>query len=269
MRRPWLLAVAALVVLLATVVTMAVWPRRHTLETLHGSNGVDYVLYTHVPEACRGGGCPALYLLDGLAWLPTFAETEERLIEEHRIQPFVIVGIGYANLIDTGDLRKHDFTPAFGRTPGKTGGADAFLTVLRDEIIPYAEANLPISGAQRALAGHSYAGLFAAYTLARAPELFDATIILSPALWFDDGDIYNVAFAPAPESRTVFLAADTPRGEGRSAMANDVLRYSTLLSGHADIHVSHALIVGKEHNSMVAPAARRGLITLFGSELEP
>lgn len=268
MRRPWLLAVAAVLVLIVAAVAMVVWPRRHTLEPLHGSNGVDYVLYTHVPDACRGGGCPALYLLDGAAWLPTFAEIEDKLVEEHRIQPFVIVGIGYGDILNTGDLRKKDFTPAFGRTPGKTGGADAFLTVLRNEIIPYAEANLPIRGTQRTLVGHSYAGLFSAYALARAPDLFDSAIIMSPALWFDNGKIFNVAFEPAPEPRQVFLAADTPRGPDRSAMANDVLRYSTLLSGHADIQVSHALIVGKEHNSMVAPAARRGLIALFGSELE-
>ena len=68
--------------------------------------------------------------------------------------------------------------------------------------------------------------------------------------------------------REVFLAADTPRGQARSAMAGDMLRLSALLSARPDISVSHALMFGESHMSMVEPAARRGLRTLYGSELE-
>lgn len=268
MRRPWLLAIAALLALAVAGAAMVIWPRRNSFEMPRASNGESYVLYTHVPDQCRSGGCPALYLLDGLAWLSTFAKLDDELAADHRIQPVVIIGIGYQNLANTGDLRKRDFTPAFGRTPARTGGADAFLAVLRNEIIPYAEARLPIRGTERAIAGHSYGGLFVTYALARAPDLFDRAMIMSPALWFDNGEIYNVAFEPAPNPREVFLAADTPRGQARSAMANDTLRLSTLLSAHPDISVSHALIFGESHMSMVEPAARRGLRALYGSELE-
>ena len=264
MRRLWLIAGALALIALAIIAYQFIAPRSHVLTPPRATNGVDYVLHVYVPPACRPGGCHALYVLDGLAWIPTFARIEDDLVARHRIAPLILVGVAYRDALDTGDLRKHDFTPAFGREPNVTGGADAFLAVLRDEIIPYAETHLPIAPGERGLAGHSYAGLFAAYTLAQAPDLFDRYLIMSPALWFDDGKIYDVALAPAAHARAVFLAADTPRGDARSDMANNMLRLNDRLLAQPNLTVSHALILGETHNSMVAPAAQRGLLALYG-----
>lgn len=268
MRRVWLIAVALALIALGAVAYQFIAPRSHVLTPPRAANGIDYVLHVHVPTACRGGGCRALYVLDGLAWIPTFARIEDDLIARHRMAPVILVGIAYRDALNTGDLRKKDFTPAFGRAPNRTGGADAFLGVLRDELIPYAEAHLPIAPGERGLAGHSYAGLFAAYALAQQPDLFDRYLIMSPALWFDDGKIYDVALAPADHARTAFIAADTPRGETRSDMANDMLRLNERLLAQPNLSVSHALILGESHNGMVAPAAQRGLLALYGSESE-
>jgi predicted alpha/beta superfamily hydrolase len=269
MRRPWLLAAAFALLVLGVAAYKVIGPRSHVLTPPRATNGVDYVLYVHVPDACRTGGCRALYLLDGLAWLPRFAELDDELSRNQDIAPLILVGIGYRNAVATADLRKHDFTPAFGRAPGRTGGADAFLEVLQNEIIPYAETHLPIAAGERGLAGHSYAGLFTAYALAKAPDLFDSYMIMSPALWFDGGKIYGVPVSSADRVRSVFLAADTPRGQARSAMANDTLRLNDLLAAQSSLRVSHALIVGESHNGMVAPAARRGLIALYGAQAAP
>jgi len=265
MRRAWLAAIALALIAVGIVAYQFIAPRSHVLTPPRAANGVDYVLHVYVPPACRGGGCHALYVLDGLAWIPTFARIEDDLIARHRIEPLILVGVGYRDALNTGDLRKQDFTPAFGREPNRTGGADAFLAVLRDELIPYAEAHLPIASGERGLAGHSYAGLFAAYTLAQAPDLFDRYLIMSPALWFDDGKIHDVPIAPTDRTRAVFLAADTPRGETRSAMANDTMRLNERLLAQPNLIVSHALILGQTHNGMVAPAAQRGLMALYGN----
>jgi predicted alpha/beta superfamily hydrolase len=263
MRNVLLLAAGLALVVLGALAYLLIAPRSHVLTPPRASNGIDYVLYVHIPHACRDGGCEALYVLDGLAWLPTFAQLDDELSARRRIRPLILVGVGYRDAFNTGDLRKKDFTPPFGRQPNRTGGADAFLEVLRDEIIPYAEEHLPIAPGRRGLAGHSYAGLFAAYTLAREPDLFDRYLIMSPALWFDGGKIYGLPLEPARGRRSVFLAADTPRGDARSDMANDMLRLGARLSAEPNLTTSHALIFGATHNSMVAPAARRGLVALY------
>lgn len=263
MRRVWLIVAAVAIVLLALGYQL-IAPRSHALFPPRASNGVEYVLYVHVPAACRDGGCQALYVLDGLAWLPTFAKLNDELVDADRTAPLVLVGIGYRDMVDTGDLRKLDFTPAFGRTPGTTGGADAFIDILRSELIPYAEAHLSLETSGRGLAGHSYGGLFAAYTLAREPDLFDRYLIMSPALWFDDGKIYATPLAPTERKRWVFVAADTPREGPRSDMAEDSVRLSELLSSQSYLTVSRTLVVGRSHNGMVAPDARQGLLALYG-----
>jgi len=258
------LIVAALVLLVAGVAAYRlIAPRSNMLTMPTASNGIDYVLIVHVPPACRNGGCEALYVLDGLAWLPTFARLADDLSAQQRMAPIILVGIAYRDAFDTGDLRKHDFTPAFGRTPNQTGGAEAFLHVLRDEIIPFAEQRLPIDNRRRGLAGHSYAGLFATYSFAEAPDLFDRYMVLSPALWFDGGKTYDVAFKPSERRRAVFLAADTPRNEDRSQMARDTMRLADALTGLPNVDVSRATLVGETHNSMVEPAAMRGLLALY------
>lgn len=265
-RRAWLALAAAAA--LAALAAQVILPRSHVLLPPRAVNGVDYNLYAHVPEACRARQCPALYVLDGDLWMPTLARMVDDGVRAGRLEPVVLVGIGYRDILNTAARRKHDFTPAFGRTRNRTGGADAYLDVLREEIIPYAEARLPISRESRGIAGHSYGGLLATYALERAPDLFDRYLIMSPALWFDEGKIYSQPFAPAPAQRRVFLAADTPRG-AQSHMARDVVRLAALLSQHGDIAVSRAMIVGADHNSMVAPAARRGLDALYDARTAP
>jgi predicted alpha/beta superfamily hydrolase len=262
MRRIWLI-VAGLAILLLAFAYQLIAPRSHMLFLPRASNGVDYVLYVHVPEACRGGGCPALYLLDGERWLPTFARHDDALASRQGGAPVVIVGIGYRDVLGTANRRKLDFTPSFGRTPNRTGGADAYVRVLREEIIPYAEEHLPIARDTRAIAGHSYAGLFATYALMTSPDLFDGYIIISPALWFDDGKIFQTPVAAPQRPRLVFLAADM-EGSARGAMANDVVRLNRTLLALPGIEVSRALMPNTTHDSVVDPAARAGLEALFG-----
>jgi predicted alpha/beta superfamily hydrolase len=262
MRRIWLI-VAGIAIALLVLAYQLIEPRSHMLFPPRAANGVEYVLYANVPESCRGGGCPALYLLDGERWLPTFARHEDALSSRPGSAPVVIVGIGYRDILDTANRRKHDFTPSFGRTPDRTGGADVYLQVLGEEIIPYAEEHLPISRGTRAVAGHSYAGLFAAYALMTSPDLFDGYIIISPALWFDDGEIFETPLAASQRPRVVFLAADL-EGSERGAMANDVVRLNRVLLADPGVEVTRALMPNTNHNSVVDPAASRGLEALFG-----
>lgn len=64
-----------------------------------------------------------------------------------------------------------------------TGGADEYLELTLNEIIPRAEAELPEKIMQRAISGYSMAGLFAVYTLYRT-DVFDRAASVSGSLWF-------------------------------------------------------------------------------------
>ncbi|MFT3727670.1 MAG: alpha/beta hydrolase-fold protein [Terricaulis sp.] len=261
----WLLAGIALAALLFLIGVRFIAPRSNILLLPRAHNGTEYVLYVHVPDRCKGGGCPALYILDGDLWLPTFTQLSEDAAARHAMAPVILVGIGYRNILASARLRKHDFSPAFGRAPGATGGADAYIDTLRRDIIPYAEAHLPIDSTTRGIAGHSYGGLLASYTLMHTPELFDRYLIMSPALWFDGGKIFDVPLAAAPHARAVYLASNSENTQ-TSQMTRDVRRLNALLLTDHSIELSQSVFLNKSHNGVVEPAARAALPQLFPDE---
>jgi predicted alpha/beta superfamily hydrolase len=66
----------------------------------------------------------------------------------------------------------------------RSGGAPAFLRVLREEILPFVEETYRTSE-DRGIAGHSFGGLFAAWMLLEAPDLFRRYGLNSPSLWWE------------------------------------------------------------------------------------
>lgn len=63
------------------------------------------------------------------------------------------------------------------------GGADAYLKILTEQIVPEAEKRIGIHPERRILGGYSLAGLFADYALYHT-DLFDETVICSGSFWF-------------------------------------------------------------------------------------
>ncbi len=66
-----------------------------------------------------------------------------------------------------------------------TGGADAYLKILTEEIVPRAESHLSGKPVWRGLAGYSLAGLFAVYAVYRT-DVFSRVASMSGSLWFPD-----------------------------------------------------------------------------------
>lgn len=85
---------------------------------------------------------------------------------------------------------KHDMSPweippiSKGDDPC-TGGADEYLQLLTEVIIPRAEEYLKGNIAWRGLAGYSLAGLFAVYSMYRT-TFFSRAASMSGSLWFPD-----------------------------------------------------------------------------------
>lgn len=75
-----------------------------------------------------------------------------------------------------GPISKHD-TPC-------TGGADDYIKLLLEEIMPRAEQEMPGTPVWRGIAGYSLAGLFAVYSLYKT-DVFSRVASMSGSLWFD------------------------------------------------------------------------------------
>ena len=114
--------------------------------------------------------------------------------------PALIVGIGYAGGMREGmQKRNRDLTPTadtvfmkYMGMGGPSGGADAFLRFIREELKPFIESNYPADPEDATVVGVSFGGLFATYTLLEQPETFQRYVIGSPSLWWGDEVVFEL-----------------------------------------------------------------------------
>lgn len=81
------------------------------------------------------------------------------------------------------DMAPWDIPPIAKNDTPCTGGADEYLRLLTEEIVPRSEDLVPGPVLWRGLAGYSLAGLFAVYSLYQT-ELFSRIASMSGSLWF-------------------------------------------------------------------------------------
>jgi uncharacterized protein len=130
---------------------------------------------------------PVLYLLDGDAHFHTASGVVRHLSSQFQIPEMVIVALPNTN-------RTRDLTPTHSMSSPNdenavmledSGGADAFLEFIRDELFPEIESTYRTQP-YRILTGHSFGGLFALHALLDAPGMFQSYIAIDPSLWWDD-----------------------------------------------------------------------------------
>ncbi len=88
-------------------------------------------------------------------------------------------------------LRGRDYTPTQEARLPQSGGAPKFLSALKQEIIPYIEANYRADKNDRTLMGCSLGGLFTLYSLFTSDGLFNRYVATTPAYAWDKEVIYK------------------------------------------------------------------------------
>ena len=179
---------------------------RFVLDSNDGQR--HYRIQVAVPDVpAPAGGFPVAYLLDGNAALvETGAAQLEALSKSPR--PPLVAFIGYDNdLRIDADSRAYDYTPRrdggeaaqLDVIPGRrNGGADAFLDLLQQQVVPRVEAMAPVDGGRRALWGHSYGGVLVLHALFTRPDAFSTFAAADPSLWWGRGRLLEEEQAAAP-----------------------------------------------------------------------
>ena len=135
-----------------------------------------------------GGKEISLYLSDKrdcpLIVLNTFEGGGAQVLEEARK-----LGGGDFSLLSVGgldwnrDMSPWECAPVMAQDEGYAGGADSYLSLLLEEILPEGLKRLPESPSWIGIAGYSLAGLFALYALYRT-DTFARAASMSGSLWF-------------------------------------------------------------------------------------
>ena len=131
--------------------------------------------------------------------------------------PFTLVAI--SDLDWNHDMVPWDSPPAFRNAKPCTGGADDYLRLLVEEIIPTAEKEIAVAPRWRGIAGYSLAGLFALYAIYQT-DLFSSVGSMSGSLWFPG--IKEYIFSHEPKRLPDYMYFSL--GDKESKTRNPILR---------------------------------------------
>ncbi len=162
---------------------------------------------------CADPGAPIIYL-------NTFSDEGQKVFEATQAsggQPFTLVAI--RDLDWNHDMVPWDSPPAFKNADPCTGGADDYLRLLTEEIIPTAESKIDGVPCWRGIAGYSLAGLFALYAIYQT-DPFSRVGSMSGSLWFPG--IKEYIFSNEPKRRPDHMYFSL--GDKESKTRNPVLK---------------------------------------------
>jgi len=162
-------------------------------------------IWVHLPEDYNSSQqtYPVLYLLDGDGHFNYVSAMVDYLsgYDRNRMPPVIVVAIVNVD-------RTRDFTPVHslefgGKTDSvrmhNTGGGASFLQFIQDELVPYIDGHYRAQP-YRILAAHSLGGLFGLYAKEVSPNLFQSTILMSPAFYGGNNKMLT-DFTPFLKSR--------------------------------------------------------------------
>lgn len=117
------------------------------------------------------------------------------------------------------DMAPWDCPPIFKNTQPCTGGADDYLKLLTETIVPTVENNLAGTPCWRGIAGYSLAGLFAVYAIYQT-DLFSRVGSMSGSLWFPGIKEYIFSHEPKCQPDYIYFSL----GDKESKTRNPILQ---------------------------------------------
>ena len=157
-------------------------------------SGQEYVLQISLPSGYANSNkkYPVVYLMDSQWDFPLVAALYGQQYYDGFVPEMIIVGITWGgNHPNPDSLRARDYTPTKEMRLPQSGGADKFLSVIKNEVFPLVEKNYRVDENDKTLIGCSLGGLFTMYTLFTHPEMFNRYVAASPAFMWDNKILYK------------------------------------------------------------------------------
>jgi predicted alpha/beta superfamily hydrolase len=201
-------------------------PQTNILD-IKNENGKPYRLVVTLPSGYQDGKeYKVLYYLD--AWWLKDLVTGCYRIKSMSSEMEEVILVGISSVGDEKDWHKQrnmDYTPSvydlswlnlkidFGGMildETNTGGAEIFMQFLKNKIIPTVEKEYKVDADSRGILGHSFGGLLAFYSFVNYNDLFANYILLAPAIWWNDSEIFqDKAYLLSQKEAKMFIAMGT------------------------------------------------------------
>lgn len=231
-------------------------------------NGAHYKLTVVLPPTYTkspGKHYPVLYLMDGDAMSLLAAYALPRMEVKAVVPEMIVVGVGYPGASE----RDWDYGPlsqTYWKMPVNRG-AERFIRVLKEEIVPLIDARYRTVRSNRGIGGHSLGGLLTAYSLVHASDTFNHFWISSASLFWDEDKVLSevadfMAHHPDPGVR---IFADVG-GEESSIMQGSAERLQQAFEAapwtKSAFHL--AILSGEVHTTVPSTAFADAMTFLYG-----
>jgi len=196
---------------------------------------------------------PVLYLLDGDYHFHHVTGLVDFLADLDLIPRMIVIGIINTN-------RDRDFTPTSVTDLPASGGANNFLAFLEDELFPAIDHQFR-TVPHRIIVGHSLGGLFGIYSMVAKPKFFNAHIIISPHVVYDDQFIISEAQGSMDtvgyEHKVLYIALDDEEMENlySTKRLNRIIKKKK----YDYFRLKFEIINNTDHGSVVHKALYNGL----------
>ena len=157
-----------------------------------------------------------------IIYLSTFSGEGQKIFETAQAAgcpPFIRVTS--SDLDWNHDIVPWNSPPAFKNAVPCTGGADDYLRLLMEEIIPTAEKDIKGVLSWRGIAGYSLAGLFALYAIYQS-VLFSRVGSISGSLWFPGIEEYIFSHEAKRWPDCVYFSLGDKGGKTRNTVLRSV-----------------------------------------------
>jgi uncharacterized protein len=158
-------------------------------------------IFVAKPPFVSAGAHPAIYVADGNTLFTQVLGIQRTLAWGAEAPAAFVIGIGYPT--ENGFMqaifkRNRDYVPTHGGHYARdvlrsvdNPGAPLFLRFMSEELKPLLESRYGINQLDSTFVGASLAGLFGAWALLQATAVFQRYILTSPALWWNDEEIWQ------------------------------------------------------------------------------
>lgn len=154
-----------------------------------------YPVYVSLPRGYNSQDdkkYPVLVVNDGPYAFPVAASALSVPMSMGIIEEIIVVGIGFSKGDNMMHSRIRDYSPSMDSNfkQFSPGQAPQYLDFIKEELLPFIEKHFAADNSKLTLVGHSAGGLFASYVLLNHTELFESYVILSPALFWNNKQLF-------------------------------------------------------------------------------
>jgi predicted alpha/beta superfamily hydrolase len=214
---------------------------------------------------------PVLYVLDGDKSFGMTKEVTDWLTWDNEIKDIIIVGISYGKGTRTWwEKRARDYTQfkdtVYYYYPN-AGGADNFLSFVKNELFPVVNKNYRTNQDSNAIMGLSFGGLLSSYILFTQPDMFKSYIIVSPSLFWNGNSILKTEaeyFSKHKElNKIVYMAYGSLDDSDWVINPTDELIKIVQMRKYEGLKFITQMFKGETHISVYPVALTHGLKAVF------